>query len=630
MNKYPFWKNALLVIMLLIAVVYALPNLYGKNPAIQISSATPGLALDQTNLEQMTAILNSHHLPFKSASVQDKSLLLRFNDTDTQLQAEGVLKDEMGSQYIIALTLETATPNWLLALGAQPMKLGLDLQGGVHFLLQTDTASVLERQSQNATRGIGDELRQKKIRYAGIASFHQGGVGIRFRNIDDLKAAQDLVETHFTDYVWQKSTDHDLIQLTGTLQPSATHHMAQYMIEQTMNTLRRRVNELGVSEAIVQQQGEDRISVDLPGIQDAAQAKNIIGKAANLEFHLVDTAHDASEAASGVMPLGDELFNYNGVPVLLQSRILLTGDAITDATSTFDETGRPSVAIRMGGGDVSLFSRVTGENIGQPMSVVYLETKSQQEIGPDGKPTIIYKQERRVINIATIQSALGSSFQITGLSNAEESKVLALLLRAGTLAAPVAFIEERTVGPSMGRQNIHLGMISVEVGLLFIVLFMLAYYRMFGLTADIGLIVNLIFLVAILSVIGATLTFAGIAGIILTLGMAVDYNVLIYERIREEIRNGATPQPAIHTGFERAFHTIIDANITTLIVGLILFALGSGAVKGFAITLTIGLLTSIISSVNYTRMLVNWIYGKKRVNALSIGICPLEKAPLKR
>lgn len=628
MNKYPVWKNVLLLILLLIGIIYAMPILFGKNPAIQISSTTPGLALGEDDSQQATSILNAHHILFKSAILQNKSLLIRFDDADAQLQAEEVLKSELGSTYIVALTIETATPNWLLAVGAQPMKLGLDLQGGVHFLLQVDTASAMERQSQNVIRGISDELRHSKVRYTGIALFRQGNVGLRFRSFDDLKKAHDILRSRFPDYAWQKDTRHDALQLIGTLLPSATHHLSQYTVEQTMNTLRRRVNELGVSEAIVQQQGEDRISVDLPGIQDATQAKNIIGKTANLEFHLVDTAHDASESANGILPLGDELFNYNGVPVLLQSRILLTGDAITDATSTFDETGRPSVSIRIGGGDVSLFSRVTGEHIGQPMSVVYVETKSQQEIGPDGKSTITYKQERRVINIANIQSALGSSFQITGLSSPEESKNLALLLRAGTLVAPVTFIEEKTVGPSMGKQNIHSGMISVVVGMCVVVLFMLIYYRLFGFVADVGLLINLIFLIAILSVIGATLTFAGIAGIVLTVGMAVDYNVLIYERIREEIRNGSTPQPAIHVGYERAFHTIIDANVTTLIVGLILFAVGTGPVKGFAITLTIGLLTSIISSVTYTRMLTNWIYGGKRVKTLSIGIRP--KIPLKR
>lgn len=625
MNKYPLWKNALLIILLLIAVVYAIPNLFGKDPAIQISSSTPGLALDESNVQQVKTILDAHHLVYRSAILQQKNILVRFSDTDTQLQANTVLRDELGSPYIVAVTLESATPSALMALGAQPMKLGLDLQGGVDLLLQVDTDSIVEKQAQNAVRSIGDELRQAKVRYTGIAAKGNTGIGIRLATLDDVRNAQDVLNNRFPNYTWTKNFNQDPLQLAGALSLSAAQSTTQSTMDQMMNTFRRRVNELGVSEAVVQQQGPDRISVDLPGVQDAAQAQDIIGKTANLEFHLVDSKADAGDAVSGLMPVGDELFNYNGAPVLLTNRILLAGDSIVDASTSFDESGRPAVSIRVGGSDVTLFSRVTGNNIGQPMAVVYVETKPQQDTGVDGKPVITYKQERRVINVATIQSALGESFQVTGLSSPDEAKNLALLLRAGTLAAPVAMIAERTIGPSLGQQNIHLGTISMEIGMLFIVLFMLFYYRLFGLVAGLGLLVNLIFLTAILSVIGATLTVAGLAGIVLTAGMAIDYNVLIYERIREEIRSGITPQPAIHAGYDKAFATIIDANVTTLIVGLILFALGSGAVKGFAITLTIGLFTSIVSSVTYTRMLVNWIYGAKKVKALSIGINPPQK-----
>jgi len=386
-----------------------------------------------------------------------------------------------------------------------------------------------------------------------------------------------------------------------------------------MSTLRRRVNELGVSEAIVQQQGRDRISVDLPGIQDAVQAKDILGKTATLEFHLVDNEHDVSEALDGLVPAGSELHNFEGRPILLKSQILLTGDSITNATASFDQSGRPSVGIRLGGGGESIFEKATAENIGRAMSVVYVEIKSVKT-NIDGKDKIIYKKESRVINIATIQSALGKSFQITGLSNPIEARNLALLLRAGSLPAAVTIVEERTIGPSMGKRNINLGKLSIEVGMLFIIIFMAIYYRLFGIMADVGLIINLVFLIAILSLLGATLTFPGIAGIVLTVGMAIDYNVLIYERIREELRNGITHQAAIHTGYDKAFVTIVDANVTTLIVGLILFALGTGPVKGFAITLVIGLFTSVISSVTYTRALVNLVYGSRKVKHLSIGI----------
>jgi len=620
MNKYPLWKNILLIVVFIVAVIYALPNLFGTNPAIQISSAIPGASLTQNTLQTVESALKSNHLEYKSANLEKKNIYVRFMDTDTQLKAKSILKNTLGDQYIIALNLEAATPNWLMAIGAQPMKLGLDLQGGVHFLLQLDIDSVIQLREKGDVRNISVELREKRIRYTGIAPLRNGGITIRFASANDLENARVLLQNRFATFLWKPEVTPGSYQLIGKLVPASLQKIKQYAVDQAMTTLRRRVNELGVSEAVVQQEGQDRISVDLPGIQDATQAKNILGKTATLEFHLVDTVNDASDAVGGLVPAGDELFNYQGSPILLKNRIVLSGDSITSASAGFDETSRPSVNIRLGGGGEALFTKITGENVGKPLAVVYVETKSHQKTLPNGKKTIIYKKERRIINVANIESALPSSFQITGLSSPEEAKNLSLLLRAGTLIAPLTIIQEETVGPSMGRENIRLGKISLAVGLLFIVLFMLFYYHMFGLTADLGLLVNLVFLVAILSVIGATLTFPGIAGIVLTLGMAVDYNVLIYERIREEVRNGVTPQPAIHIGYDKAFITIIDANITTLIVALILFALGSGAVKGFAITLTIGLFTSIISSVTYTRALVNGIYGGRRVKHLAIGI----------
>jgi preprotein translocase subunit SecD len=621
MNKYPLWKNLLLIFVLLIAGLYSLPMLYSHSPAIQISSATPGLDMTPMDLSDVKNLLKQQEIKYEDAELQNKNIFIRFDDVDTQIAAKDKLDKSLGDNYISAISLETATPKWLMALGALPMRLGLDLQGGVHLLLQVDVDSVLQKREKAAVKNIGDQLRDKQIRYAGISPLKSGGIGVRFRDTDTLKQAQNLLGNSFPEYAWVTTTENGQLQLTGTILPGAWQTIANYVIDQARATLDRRVNELGVSEAIVQRQGKDRISVDLPGIQDSTEAKNILGKTATLEFRLVDTQNDATSAQKGVVPAGSELFyDSAGHPVLLKSQILLTGDSITSASAGIDsQSGSPSVNIRLGGGGESLFERVTAENVGKPMSTVYTEIKSKK-MTVDGQDKIIFKEESRVINIATIQSALGSSFQVTGLSSPIEARNLALLLRAGALPAPVTVISEETVGPSMGKQNIHQGMVSLMIGMLIIIGFMLLYYRMFGLIANLGLLINLVLLTAILSIIGATLSFPGIAGLILTVGMAVDYNVLIYERIREELRNGMTPQAAIHTGYEKAFVTILDANVTSLIVGLLLFALGSNEVKGFAIVLILGLLTSILSSVTYTRMITNKIYGGKRLDHLSIGI----------
>ncbi len=620
MNRYPWWKNLTLIIVFLLAVIYAMPILFGNQPAIQISSSSAGIPVPQSVLTQIKSTLKTQHISYVSAELKNKNVLLRFVDTDTQLQAKGAIKSALGDQYIVALNLESATPTWLTSIGAYPMKLGLDLQGGVHLLLQVDTDSVVARQEKSDVRNIGQELRSKKIRYTGIAPQHSGGIGVRFRSADDMNQAKNILQTAFNDFLWQPLVQADSYQLMGQLLPASLVKIKQNTIEQTMTNLRRRVNELGVSEAVVQQSGKNRISVDLPGIQDAAEAQNILGKVANVEFHLQDTKNDAGDAVGGLTPAGDELFTYEGTPVLLYDRIVLSGESITNASASFDQNGRPAVNIQLGGGGEALFSRITGENVGQPMGVVYIETKSHVIKLPGGKTKIVYKEERRVINIATIQSALGNSFQIMGLSSPIEARNLALLLKAGALPAPMTIIQEQTIGPSMGRANIHMGMTSLLVGLALILVFMMLYYEVFGVVANLGLLINLVLLLAVLSALGATLTFPGIAGLVLTIGMAVDYNVLIYERIREELRNGVTPQIAIHTGYDKAFVTIVDANLVSLIVALILFALGSGPVKGFAIVLTLGLVTSIISSVTYSRALVNWFYGGRKLTRILIGI----------
>jgi len=621
MNKYPLWKNLLLIAVLIIATVYALPNLFLQDPSVQISTTTPCATLSKDALQRAISALQINHLTYKSASIGKTNILIRFHDIDTQLEAKDLLKQVLGDQYIVALDLASAAPKWLTSMGAHQVKLGLDLRGGVHFLMKIDIDSVLTRRLKGSVHNIEEELRNKRIRYTGIMQQHQGqGIMLRFRDAATMQKALSLLNNNFPEFKWKTRADVGN-QLVGKLLPNALQKMGQYAVEKTMTTLRHRINELGVSEALVQQQGKDRISVDLPGVQDATQAKDILGKTATLEFHMVDATHDAaSVAAGGVAPPGTTLYTYQGRPYLFKNQIVLSGDSITNAEAGFDPTsGRPMVGINLGGGGEALFERITSESVGKPMATVYIDFQSRS-IKVNGKEKIVYKKKSRVINIATIDSALGNSFQITGLSNPQEANQLALLLRAGSLPAAITIMEEKTVGPSMGKQNIHQGMFSVGIGLLLVVIFMLIYYRFFGLVADIGLLVNMIFLIAILSAIGATLTFAGIAGIVLTVGMAVDANVLIYERIREELRNGMTPQAAIHAGYERAFVTIVDANVTTLIVAMILFALGSGSVKGFAITLTIGLLTSMLSAIVYTRAVVNWRYGGKRVERLSIGI----------
>jgi preprotein translocase subunit SecD len=622
MNKYPLWKNLLLMFILVVAVIYASPVFFGETPAVQVSSVTAGQTLTQNDLTQVKSALKAKKIVYESAIIADKNVLIKLKDADTQLKAKETLKTALGEQYIVALSLVHNTPAWLQSIGAIPMKLGLDLRGGVHFLMQIDTDSVIKQREAGYMRSISQELRDKRIRYAAIAQLRNGGVSIKFRDNVTMGKAKSLLQRQFPDFVWDSTHQGGIYKIDGALLDTALLKIEQYAIEQTMTTLRRRVNELGVSEAIVQQQGKDRISVDLPGIQDAAQAKDILGKTATLEFHMVDTKHEAADIVGGMVPAGDELLNSNdGMPVLLKNRVVLSGDSITNANASYDQSGRPNVSITLGGGGESIFERITAENIGNPMATVYVETKSKKvKDSKTGKEKIVYKQIRKVINVATIQSALGMNFQITGLSSPLEAKNLALLLRAGSLPAAITIVEERTVGPSMGKQNIHMGMMSVFVGTGLVIIFMIFYYRLFGLIADFGLLVNLTFLIAVLSAIGATLTFAGIAGIVLTMGMAIDANVLIYERIREELRNGMTPQAAIHAGYARAFVTIVDANVTTLIVAMILFALGSGSVKGFAITLTIGLLTSMLTAITYTRMVVNFIYGGRRVKHLSIGI----------
>ena len=616
-NKYPLWKNLMLIAIVVIGLVYALPNLYSEVPAVQISSQSPG-DMEQLS-QQVTTLLDKAKIPYTGIATSGDNLEVRFSSTDTQLLARDIIKSGIDPQYTVALNLVPSTPGWFSRIGAEPMKQGLDLRGGVHFLLEVDVDSVISRRFEGLMKGIGQDLREAGIRYTGIRYLADKGIDIRFRSPEIMENAFNELKEKFPNLLLTKSevTNSVLVALT----PTELNDIRQRTIEQTMSILRNRVNELGVGEAVVQQQGATRIGVDLPGIQDAARAHQILGGTATLQFYLVDQDNDPVVAKqTGVVPVNSKLYMMDGSPILLKRQIVLSGDSITSAVSSFDQqTATPSVQIQLGGGGESLFTKITRDNIGKRMAIVYVETKANTQTvnGVEQRTT---HREERVISAPVIQNALGNSFQITGLTDSKEASNLALLLRAGALPAVIYPVEERTVGPSLGKENIHRGLVSLEVGMGLILILMLVYYRFFGLVADIALFLNLILLSALMSIIGSTLTLPGIAGFVLTVGMAVDANVLIYERIREEIRNGLSPQAAVFAGYDRAFATIIDANVTTLIVGIILFAIGTGPVRGFAVILCLGLITSMLTSITFTRAIVNWYYGGRNVKKLSIGI----------
>lgn len=618
LNRYPMWKNILVLFVVVIGFIYAAPNLYGEDPAVQISGSTA--IVDNNTLDTITQTLQTAAIPFQQPQITDHTALVRFASTDEQLKAKELLQAKFGDDYLVALNLAPATPAWLKSLGAMPMKYGLDLRGGVYFLLQVDVESVLKQRIEGDLQSIAQALRDQRIRYSGVTRNGSDAISLQFRAQDAELDALHFLQQRFPEFTWTQQNVGGTFALNGKLSPVVLDQERQDTLEQAMNTFRNRVNELGVSEAVVQQQGATRVAVDLPGIQDTAQAKNILGKTATLEFHMMDTEHDARNAVGGVAPDGTHVYTtQGGAPVLLKDEIVLRGSSITNANSAFGEDGRASVNVRLGGGGEGLFSKVTAENIGKPMAVVYVEVKSETQ-DENGQKVIHYQTERKIISIATIQSALGNNFQITGLGSQEEARTLALLLRAGALPAPVTIIEERQVGPSLGKQNIHMGVMSVEVGFALVVLFMALYYGVMGIIADLALGMNLVLIVALLSLLGGTLTLPGIAGMVLTVGMAADANVLIFERIREEIRNGMGIQGSIHAGYDRAFVTIVDANVTTLIVAIVLFSLGSGAVKAFAVTLTIGLITSMFTAITGTRAIVNWLYGARPVKNISIGL----------
>ncbi len=607
----------MVVFAIAISALYALPNIYGEDPAIQITGAR-GASVDMSTLDTVTAALEKEQLSYKSIALEDGSVLVRFSETDTQLTARDIINESLGSDAIVALNLAAATPNWLEAIGAAPMKLGLDLRGGVHFLMEVDMDSAMDKLVGQQEEAFRSELREERIRYRSIRKSGTEGVEVVLRDEAQLAQALKTLSSKHPDMLFSEESANGRFAIKAVFTEARLQEIRNYAVEQNITILRNRVNELGVAEPLVQRQGASRIVVELPGVQDTARAKEILGATATLEFREVDDKADLAAAAQGRVPAGSEVKkDRNDRPVVLKKRVILGGSSITDASSSVDEYGRPQVNISLdseGGSKMSAFSR---KNIGKLMATVFAEYKDSGRRTPEGK--VILNKHEEVINQATIQSALGRSFRITGIDSVSEAHNLALLLRAGALIAPISIVEERTIGPSMGQQNIDMGIQACLVGLAAVMLFCLVYYRKFGIFANMALFANIIMIIGVMSMIpGATMTLPGIAGIVLTVGMAVDANVLIFERIREELREGRNPQQAIHQGYANAFSTIADANITTLITAIILFAVGTGAIKGFAVTLSIGILTSMFTAIIGTRCVVNLLYGGKRIDKLSI------------
>ncbi|GAA0792431.1 protein translocase subunit SecD [Marinobacterium sediminicola] len=616
LNRYPLWKNLMILLVLAIAGLYAAPNLYPDDYAVQISG-TRTTQVDADTLTRIESALEASGIQVKGTEMQqDGVALVRLPSSDAQLAAKDAISDQLGSDYVVALNLAPTTPDWLGSMGAGPMKLGLDLRGGVHFLLEVDMAQAVGQRLDVYVSEIKTKLREEKLRYRVVDHLEDGRLAIRFIDAETRDAASSLLLRTYQEFLVDSDDVDGEAWLYVNLTEQTIRDIEDYAIKQNLTTLRNRVNELGVAEPLVQRQGRNRIVVQLPGVQDAAAAKRIIGKTANLEFRL-EAGPDASRADT-------EIYGFRDTPdrkATLEKDVIITGSSVSNAQAAFDENGMPQVSITLDAKGGQMMSRVTRNAIQRRMAVLFVEHKQRmlvQTIDGERVEKRIPYTEKGIISLATIQSTLGNSFRITGLDSAQESSELALLLRAGALAAPIYFVEERTVGPSLGAENIELGTLSVQIGFALVLIFMLIYYKTFGLLANIALTLNLVLLVAVMSLLSATLTLPGIAGIVLTVGMAVDANVLIFERIKEELRNGLPVQSAIHAGFSRAFTTILDANITTLIAAVILFAMGTGPVKGFAVTLSVGILTSMFTALLVTRALVNLVYGGRTLKKVMI------------
>ena len=611
MNRYPWWKYLIIAVALLIGTVYTLPNFFGEAPAVQLSSGKATVKLSTDDVSRVETVLKEASLQADFIELDGTSVRARFKDTDTQIKARDAIAraynpDAADPRYIVALNLVSRSPHWLRSLHAQPMYLGLDLRGGVHFLMQVDMKAALTQKAESLSGDIRTLLRDKDIRHSGIRRDDKS-VSVRFRDAAARTAARPLLTDSLPDLAWVDGADESGdVTLVGTLKPTSERAIQEQALKQNITTLHNRINELGVAEPVIQQQGLDRIVVQLPGVQDTAKAKDIIGRTATLEVRMVDESTEAQAAlAGGMVPFGSERYlERGGVPVIVKRQVVLTGDNLTDAQTGFDENQEAAVHLTLDARGARIFKDVTRENVGKRMAIILFE-----------------KGKGEVVTAPVIRGEIGGGrVQISGRMSTEEAADTALLLRAGSLAAPMEIIEERTVGPSLGAENIAQGFNSLVYGFAAVAVFMIVYYLLFGVFSTIALSVNLLLLVAVLSMLQATLTLPGIAAIALTLGMAIDSNVLINERVREELRGGMSPQSAIHTGYENAWSTILDSNVTTLIAGLSLLAFGSGPVRGFAVVHCLGILTSMFSAVFFSRALVNLWYGRqKKLKSVSIG-----------
>ena len=613
LNRYPLWKNLLILLVIGIGAIYALPNLYPEDPAVQISGTRGSIEITNTDLKRAQKALEQAGINVLQASLEGNSGLIRLLADDQQLAAREVIQQSLGEKYVVALSQAATTPDWLVSLGARSVNLGLDLRGGVHFLMEVDMEAAVKQQLEVTASEIRATLRKERLRFRKV-SVEKGQIEVLLGSADDFEKARRLLQVDRLDYTF---TEGDSGLLLIAMNEQAIRNLEDYAVDQNLTTLRNRVNELGVAEPLVQRSGRNRIVVELPGVQDTAAAKRVLGATANLEFRL--------EANRNAEVFDTETFKFRDQPnrtAVLERDIITTGNNVANASVGFDENNKPQVNIRLNGQGGRFMSDATKNNVGRSMAVLFIEHKTRTRfVEQDGERVEVREPytDQGIISLATIQSQLGASFRITGSGSVQEASELSLLLRAGALAAPIYFVEERTIGPSLGQKNIEQGVTSIQIGLALVVIFMLAWYRVFGIFACVALTTNLVLLVALLSVLGATLTLPGIAGIVLTLGMAVDANVLINARIKEEMyHRGLTPQNAIHSGYEKAFATILDANITTFLVAVILFSIGTGPVKGFAVTLSLGLITSMFTAILVTRLMVNWVYGGRRIERISL------------
>ena len=615
LNRYPLWKNLMVILVIAIGLLYSLPNIYGEDPAVQISG-TRGQQATSATLSDIQNLLKTNNLTPKSTILENGSILVRFNNTDDQLLAKDKISEKLGQAYSVALNLAPATPKWLTDIGGNPMKWGLDLRGGVRFLMEVDMNTALSKRQEQLQDSLRSELRKERYQYSAIKSGENFSSLVTLTKPEQLEAAQAFLRKQHPS-LNIRSINENTISLS--LSEASLNETREHAVEQNLTILRKRVEELGVAEPVIQRQGAERIVVELPGVQDTARAKEILGATATLEFRLVNGNVSPDALARGIVPSDTEIkLNREGRPVALFKRTILGGEHITGASSGVDQrSASPQVSVTLDSEGGDIMSATTRDNLHKPMATLYVEYKDSGKKDADGK-TLLEKHEE-VINVATIQGRFGSQFQITGIDSPAEALNLAVLLRSGALTAPIQIVEERTIGPSLGAQNVEQGLKAGLWGLAIVIVFCVAYYKMFGIFTTVALMANMVLLVGLMSLLpGATLTMPGIAGIILSVGMSVDANVLIFERIKEEIRNGRPIQQAIHEGYNGAYTSIFDANLTTILTSVVLYAVGTGPVKGFAITLSLGVAISMFTAITGTRVLVNWVYGGKRVEKLSI------------